>query len=64
MKQLKDLEGTDVMARDPLVNQFLSRSENAAAEAKRLYGAALRGLAKRILGRPRNSSIIRQTSSS
>ena len=50
MKQLKDLERTDVMARDPLVNQFLSRSENAAAEAKRLYGAGLRGLAKRILG--------------
>ena len=38
------------MARDPLVEQFLARSEDAAAEAKRLYGTALRGLAKRILG--------------
>ena len=38
------------MPNDPLVQQFLSRSEEAIAEAKRRYGSGLRALALRILG--------------
>jgi len=38
------------MTPDPLVQQFLSRSEEAVAEAKRRYGAGLRALGYRILG--------------
>ena len=36
--------------KDPLVQQFTVRSEEAIGEARRLYGAGLRGLALRILG--------------
>ena len=38
------------MTRDPLVQQFFDRSEEAIDEAKRRYGSGLRGLALRILG--------------
>ena len=38
------------MPNDPLVQQVLSRSEEAIAEAKRRYGSGLRALALRILG--------------
>ena len=38
------------MSNDPLVQQFLSRSEEAVTEAKRRYGSGLRALALRILG--------------
>ncbi|MBQ4424212.1 MAG: sigma-70 family RNA polymerase sigma factor [Lachnospiraceae bacterium] len=38
------------MTRDPLVQQFFDRSEEAIAEAKRRYGSGLCALALRILG--------------
>ncbi len=38
------------MTKDPLVQQFLDRSEDAIGEAKLRFGPALRGLALRILG--------------
>ena len=40
---------------DPLVQQFLSRQEDALAEAKRRYGNALRSLSLRILGSPEDA---------
>ena len=38
------------MAKDPLVEQFTIRSEDAVAEAKRQYGPMLRAFSKKILG--------------
>ena len=46
------------MTKDPLVQLFLQRSEDAISEAKQLYGNKLRGFALRILGSPEDAEEI------